>query len=389
MALIETAKTLIAKEGIGYPSATAKATFQEAINVAEADPTAAAAAPLQAAMNEYYATSDIVRTEAGKVYAFISKGKYSNYYVYNNAGTLALASYTAGAELPDAAKFVCELDAESGKYLFKTVDGVYYMAYPSPGKGWLNDKSETGLETTARKVCKFDIEKLTIDANVSATAQELFGYVHLWGYRGNETKNGVTSDFNGPMIVKNGSWDGAGGDYYNSTTSSAFSIIEVEYVAPVVTYTVTVANASGASATNGTVAIQGVEGTSATIEEGTEVTVVATPAEGYQFISWADAMNTDVSTEATYTFTVTGNVYLEAWFEAIPATTYQVLVEAAQVYAADGVIYINGYEGEVKVVNIAGQVVKNVTVDGNDTLDVAAGLYMVVTGDQVTKVVVK
>ena len=63
--------------------------------------------------------------------------------------------------------------------------------------------------------------------------------------------------------------------------------------------------------------------------------------------------------------------------------------ETAQVYAADGVIYINGYEGNVKVVNVAGQVVKDVNVDGNDTLDVAAGLYIVVTGDQVTKVVVK
>ena len=350
LALIESAKVLIEKEGLGYPSATAKATFQEAIDAAEANPTAAAAAPLQAAMNEYYATSDIVRPEADKVYAFISKGMYYNYYVYNNAGTLALASYTAGAELPDAAKFVCEFDAEAGKYLFKTVDGMYYMAYPSPGKGWLNDKSETGLETTARKVCQFDIDKITIDANVSATVQDLFGYVHLWGYRGNETKNGVTSDFNGPMIVKStGAWDGAGGDYYNASTSSAFSIVEVEYVAPVVTYTVTVANASGASATNGTVAIEGFEGTSATVEEGTEVTIVATPAEGYQFISWADAMNTDVSTEATYTFTVNGNVYLEAWFEAIPVTTYTVAVVAAPT-ADYGTVAINGVEGTTATV---------------------------------------
>jgi hypothetical protein len=63
--------------------------------------------------------------------------------------------------------------------------------------------------------------------------------------------------------------------------------------------------------------------------------------------------------------------------------------DAVQVYAADGVIYINGYEGDVKVVNAAGQVIKDVNVNGNDTLEVAAGLYMVVTGDQVTKVIVK
>ena len=63
--------------------------------------------------------------------------------------------------------------------------------------------------------------------------------------------------------------------------------------------------------------------------------------------------------------------------------------DAVQVYAADGVIYINGYEGNVKVVNVAGQVVKDVNVNGNETLEMAAGLYMVITGDQVTKVVVK
>ena len=63
--------------------------------------------------------------------------------------------------------------------------------------------------------------------------------------------------------------------------------------------------------------------------------------------------------------------------------------EAVQVYATDGVIYINGYEGEVKVVNAAGQVVKDVMVNGAEQLNVNAGLYMVVTGNQVTKAVVK
>ncbi|MBR4119402.1 MAG: T9SS type A sorting domain-containing protein, partial [Bacteroidales bacterium] len=57
--------------------------------------------------------------------------------------------------------------------------------------------------------------------------------------------------------------------------------------------------------------------------------------------------------------------------------------------ATDGVIYINGYEGEVKVVNAAGQVVKDVMVNGAEQLNVNAGLYMVVTGNKVTKVVVK
>ncbi|MBR4119351.1 MAG: T9SS type A sorting domain-containing protein, partial [Bacteroidales bacterium] len=63
--------------------------------------------------------------------------------------------------------------------------------------------------------------------------------------------------------------------------------------------------------------------------------------------------------------------------------------EAVQVYATDGVIYINGYEGEVKVVNISGQVVKEFVANGNAEVSIAQGIYFVVSGDQVTKVVVK
>jgi hypothetical protein len=62
---------------------------------------------------------------------------------------------------------------------------------------------------------------------------------------------------------------------------------------------------------------------------------------------------------------------------------------AAQVYGANGAICINGYEGNVKVVNTSGQVVKDVNVNGNEQLNVNAGLYIVVTGNQVTKVIVK
>lgn len=48
---------------------------------------------------------------------------------------------------------------------------------------------------------------------------------------------------------------------------------------------------------------------------GTEVTVTATANEGYEFVAWYDAVTGEmVSEEAAYTFTVTGNVALEARF---------------------------------------------------------------------------
>ncbi|MBR5324494.1 MAG: InlB B-repeat-containing protein [Muribaculaceae bacterium] len=62
---------------------------------------------------------------------------------------------------------------------------------------------------------------------------------------------------------------------------------------------------------------------------------------------------------------------------------------SAFVYAGNGVIYINNHIGNVKVIGVSGQVVKDVYIDGNDTLEVTPGLYIVKTGNKVTKIVVK
>ena len=77
------------------------------------------------------------------------------------------------------------------------------------------------------------------------------------------------------------------------------------------TYTVTV------TAENGTVEGDG------EYKEGTEVTLTATPAEGYQFVNWTSG-ETVVSTENPYSFVVTADVALVANFkEAEPE--YQVI----------------------------------------------------------------
>ena len=76
-------------------------------------------------------------------------------------------------------------------------------------------------------------------------------------------------------------------------------------------YTVSVGSAG-----NGSVSIKDNDGTSATIEHGSTVTVVATPDEGYALDGWyVDGNETPVSTDVEYTFTVSGDVALEARFE--------------------------------------------------------------------------
>ncbi len=64
----------------------------------------------------------------------------------------------------------------------------------------------------------------------------------------------------------------------------------------------------------GTVTIEGYEGTEASIKEGTEVTLTATPAEGYEFDSWTDIAGNELSKEASYKFTVTADVTVIAYF---------------------------------------------------------------------------
>ena len=271
MTLIETAEALAANEGVGYPNADTKVAFQAIINEAKANSTIEQVEILETAIEEYYNTTDIEMPVAGNVYAFIGKGytSASDCYLWNNEGVLSIASYSEGTtELPESAYFSCEV--VDGQYMFKTVDGQYYMAFPSPGKNWLYNKSENGLEPTVSNLTKFDILKIVQTTRVQKATSDMFGQVYMWGCRGNG--NSANGDLSyGSMIVKSGAWDGAGEPYCDSTPqSSAFSIVEVSYT-PV--YAVS-AEASPANAGEVTISANEVE------ENGTvELTAVA--ATGY------------------------------------------------------------------------------------------------------------
>jgi hypothetical protein len=76
------------------------------------------------------------------------------------------------------------------------------------------------------------------------------------------------------------------------------------------TYTITVsANPPGGGTVSG----------GGTYAEGTEATVTATPNACYRFVNWTEN-GTEVSTDASYTFTVTGNRTLVANFAPIQYT---------------------------------------------------------------------
>ena len=95
-----------------------------------------------------------------------------------------------------------------------------------------------------------------------------------------------------------------------TTTHTLKSNVTINPVWRATTSTVTVT----ATATNGTVTGGGV------VEEGTSVTLTATPADGYKFVNWTVG-GAEVSTANPYTFTAEEDVTVVANFEELPKTT--------------------------------------------------------------------
>lgn len=87
-------------------------------------------------------------------------------------------------------------------------------------------------------------------------------------------------------------------------------------------------------------------------EIGTKATVVATPNSGYHFVGWKiNGFMEYISTDASYTFEVTGQRDLVAEFEAnAPGLTYQVTVRPAAGSASQGtLVSVNGSEPAAQV----------------------------------------
>ena len=95
-----------------------------------------------------------------------------------------------------------------------------------------------------------------------------------------------------------------------SKTYTLTSAVTITPVWHATTSTVTVT----ATATNGTVTGGGV------VEEGTSVTLTATPADGYKFVNWTVG-GAEVSTANPYTFTAEEDVTVVANFEELPKET--------------------------------------------------------------------
>lgn len=99
---------------------------------------------------------------------------------------------------------------------------------------------------------------------------------------------------------------------YRNGTTTYIKSISITRAAKKYTVSATAKEGGSVSIKNGSSEV-----TSGTeVEANTSLTFTATPSEGYEFVNWTDASNTEVSTNATYTTTVTAAISLTANFKA-------------------------------------------------------------------------
>ena len=145
---------------------------------------------------------------------------------------------------------------------------------------------------------------------------------------------------------------------YTFTISKNRTLVANFEAIPAATYSIAV---SSNNTNQGTVSGGG------TFDEGTEATVTATPKSGYRFVNWTEAGN-PVSTNTSYTFTVSKNRTLVANFEAIPATTYTITVSSNntnQGTVSGGGTFDEGAEATVTATPKSGYRFVNWTEAGN------------------------
>ena len=155
---------------------------------------------------------------------------------------------------------------------------------------------------------------------------------------------------NGTVVSTNAS--------YNFTVNANHTLVaNFTYIPPTPTYTVSVS----ANPTNG-----GYVSGGGTFEQGQTCTVSAIASSGYTFNNWTEN-GTVVSSNASYTFTVTANRNLVANFTLIPMPTYTVSVSANPTnggYVSGGGTFEQGETCTVSALANSGYTFNNWTENG-------------------------
>ena len=183
-------------------------------------------------------------------------------------------------------------------------------------KGFKFDKGATFLKITLDNNTLQAGDIITITSYADKTGMGVKASAENGGTAVNFALSTVAKDFttSSYTVTSNDVLNGKSCIYLYRSASSTTYLKSISITRPVKKYKVSATAGAGGSvsiANAGTTVDSGSE-----VEANTSLTFTATPSEGYEFVNWTDASSKAVSTNATYTTTVTAAISLTANFKA-------------------------------------------------------------------------
>ena len=222
-------------------------------------------------------------TATGNIFSYTIKASEAT---ANTPYTAEGGTVTLGAAKVDANGFKSDDDLGTSKYILVSLTNntlkegdVITIAIECPSKnGGLLASSDKQNKT----ILAGNVAKGTSEINYTVTSEDVLNSKNsFYLYR-----NGTSTYIKSITITR------AAKKYTVSAIAGAGG-------------SVSIANASGTTINS-----------SSEVEANTSLTFTATPNDGYEFVNWTDASNMEVSTNATYTTTVSAEISLTANFKA-------------------------------------------------------------------------
>ena len=183
-------------------------------------------------------------------------------------------------------------------------------------KGFKFDKGATFLKITLDNNTLQAGDIITITSYADKTGMGVKASAENGGTAVNFALSTVAKDFttSSYTVTNNDVLNGKSCIYLYRSAGSTTYLKSISITRPVKKYKVSATAGTGGSvsiANAGTTVNSGSE-----VEANTSLTFTATPNDGYEFVNWTDASNMEVSTNATYTTTVSAEISLTANFKA-------------------------------------------------------------------------
>ena len=242
----------------------------------------------------------VVSTNANYTFTVTSSGTYVANFSTNAYQITATADPSLGGTITGAGSYnygsSCTLTATAAA-------GYHFVNWTKNGTQVSTDASYTFAVTeSALYVAHFAINSYTITTSINPTSGGTATGGGTYNYGANCTLTATSATgYTFTNWTKNGTVVSTNADYTFTVTESATYIANFQ----IQTYTIT---ASSNPSTGGTIAGTG------TFNYGQSCTLIATTNQGYTFVKWTKN-GTQVSTTASYTFTVTESASYVAHFQ--------------------------------------------------------------------------